>query len=104
VAAGQAAEAARRDAAQLRAVASLARAAAHEINNPLTAVLGGLALVNRKMKPDSQEAKWLGHAKDAAEDIRDIVKRMNRITSIEEVPSAGPLPDMLDIRKSSSSS
>jgi len=104
VAAGQAAEAARRDAAQLRAVAALARAAAHEINNPLTAVLGGLVLIGRAVKPDSEEAKWLANAKHAAEDIRDIVKRMNRITSIEEVPSAGPLPDMLDIRKSSSSS
>ena len=104
VAAGQAAEAARRDAAQLRAVTALARAAAHEINNPLTAVLGGLVLIGRKIKPDSEEAKWLDNAKHAAEQIRDIVKQMNRITSVEEVPSAGPLPDMLDIRKSSSSS
>jgi len=104
VAAGQAAEAARRDAAQLRAMTSLARAAAHEINNPLTAVLGGLVLIGRAVKPDSDEARWLANAKTAAEQIRDIVKRMNRITSIEEVPSAGPLPDMLDIRKSSSSS
>jgi signal transduction histidine kinase len=104
VAAGQAAEAARRDAAQLRAVTALARAAAHEINNPLTAVLGGLVLIGRKITPDSEEAKWLDNAKHAAEQIRDIVKQMNRITSIEEVPSAGPLPDMLDIRRSSSSS
>ena len=101
VAAGRAAEAARRDAAQLRAVTSLARASAHEINNPLTVVLGGLVLVTRGVKRDSEEAKWLANAKHAAEDIRDIVKRMNRITSIEEVPSAGSLPDMLDIRKSS---
>jgi signal transduction histidine kinase len=104
VVAGQAAEAARRDAAQLRAVTSLARAAAHEINNPLTAVLGGLVLIGRTVSPGSEEAKWLANARHAAEQIRDIVKHMNRITSIEEVPSAGPLPDMLDIRKSSSSS
>jgi signal transduction histidine kinase len=104
VAAGQAAEAARRDAEKLRAVTSLARMAAHEINNPLTAVLGGLVLIGRTVKPDSEEARWLANARHAAEDIRDIVKRMNRITSIEEVPTAGPLPDMLDIRKSSSSS
>ena len=101
VVAGQAAERARRDAAQLRAVTSLARAAAHEINNPLTAVLGGLVLVNRAIAPGSEEAKWLATAKHAAEDIRDIVRRMNQITSIEEVPTAGSLPDMLDIRKSS---
>jgi signal transduction histidine kinase len=102
VAAGQAAEAARRDAEKLRAVTSLARMAAHEINNPLTAVLGGLVLVGRTVKPDSEEAKWLSTAKHSAEEIRDIVKRMNRITSIEEVPSAGSLPNMLDIKKSSS--
>ena len=102
VAARQAVEAARRDAAQLRAVTALARAAAHEINNPLTAVLGGLVLINRTIKPDSEEAKWIANAKHAAEQIRDIVRHMNRITSIEEVPSAGPLPNMLDIKKSSS--
>jgi signal transduction histidine kinase len=102
VAARQAAEAARRDAAQLRAVTALARGAAHEINNPLTVVLGGLVLVHRGIKPDSEEAKWLATAKQAAEQIRDIVRRMNQITSIEEVPSAGPLPNMLDIKKSSS--
>jgi signal transduction histidine kinase len=101
VVAGQAAEAARRDAAELRAVASLARMAAHEINNPLTAVLGGLTLATRNMGPESNEAKWLNTARLGAEEIRDIVKRMNRITSLEETPSAGPLPPMLDIRKSS---
>jgi signal transduction histidine kinase len=95
-----AAEKARRDAAELRAVASLARAAAHEINNPLTAVLGGLALARRTLRPDSEEAKWVGSATEGAEQIRDIVKHMNRITQIEEVPAAGPLPPMLDIRKS----
>ena len=50
-----------------------------------------LVLIGRKVKPDSEEARWLDNAKHAAEEIRDIVKRMNRITSIEEVPSAGPL-------------
>jgi signal transduction histidine kinase len=100
VVASHAAEAARRDAAQLRAVASLARAAAHEINNPLTAVIGGLALANRTLKPGSEEAKWVAGARDGAEQIRDIVRHMNQITQLEEVPSAGPLPPMLDIRKS----
>ena len=59
-------------------------------------------LINRTIKPDSDEAKWIANAKHAAEQIRDIVRHMNRITSIEEVPSAGPLPNMLDIKKSSS--
>ena len=101
VVAAQAAEAARRDAAQLRAVAALAHAAAHEINNPLMAVVGGLALVARGVPTDSDQARWIAGAKGGADKIRDIVKRMNQITTVEEVPQQGALPPMLDIRKSS---
>jgi len=101
VVAGRAAEAARRDAAQLRAVTLLARAAAHEINNPLTAVLGGLGLAARKLTPDSEEAKWIDRAREGGERIRDIVARMNRITQVEEAPQIGALPPILDIKKSS---
>jgi signal transduction histidine kinase len=101
VVAGRAAEAARRDAAQLRAVTLLARAAAHEINNPLTAVLGGLGLVARKLPPDTEEGKWIERAREGGERIRDIVARMNRITQIEEAPQIGALPPILDIKKSS---
>jgi signal transduction histidine kinase len=97
----QAAEAARRDAAQLRAVTSLAHAAAHEINNPLMAIVGGLALVGRGVSEDSDQGRWLATAKAGADQIRDIVRRMNRITDVQEVPRQGALPPMLDIRKSS---
>jgi signal transduction histidine kinase len=94
-------ETARRDAAQLRAVTLLARAAAHEINNPLTAVMGGLGLVSRKLPPGSEEQGWIKTAREGSERIRDIVARMNRITQIEETVEQGMLPPMLDIRKSS---
>jgi len=97
----QAAEAARRDAAQLRAVTALAHAAAHEINNPLMAIVGGLALVGRGVSEDSDQGRWLATAKAGADQIRDIVRRMNRITDVQEVPRQGALPPMLDIRKSS---
>jgi diguanylate cyclase len=97
----QAAEAARRDAAQLRAVTALAHAAAHEINNPLMAIVGGLALVGRGVAEDSNQGRWLATAKAGADQIRDIVRRMNRITDVQEVPRQGALPPMLDIRKSS---
>ncbi|HEX6213079.1 MAG TPA: LytS/YhcK type 5TM receptor domain-containing protein [Methylomirabilota bacterium] len=100
----QQAEAARRDAAQLRAVNALARAAAHEINNPLMAIVGGLALVSRGVTPDSDEAKWLATVKAGSDQIRDIVTRMNQITTVEEVPRQDALPSMLDIRKSSAPS
>src|SRR3989442_14524925 len=67
VVAGRAAEAVCRDAAQLRAVTLLARAAAHEINNPLTVVLGGLGLAARKLTPDSEEVKWIDRAREGSE-------------------------------------
>src|SRR5207247_2531586 len=45
----QAAERDRREAAELRAVTSLARAAGHEIDNPLMIVTGGLACAARRL-------------------------------------------------------
>jgi signal transduction histidine kinase len=102
VVASYTAEAARRDTAQLRAVMLLAQAAAHEINNPLTAVMGGLGIVRRRLPAGTDEAQWIDRAYEGSERIADIVKRMNRITQIEEVPTVGSLPPMLDIRKSSS--
>jgi signal transduction histidine kinase len=104
VVAAQAAERARRESAQLRAVATLATAAAHEINNPLMAVIGGLSLVERGLAPDTDQARWVAGAKHGAEQIRDIVRRMNQITVLEEMPLHGALPPMLDIRKSSAAS
>jgi len=104
VVAAHAAEASRRETAQLRAVNALAHAAAHEINNPLMAVLGGRALVSRSVAAETDQAKWIGTAREGAERIRDIVRRMNHITTIEEAPRQGALPPMLDITKSSASS
>jgi signal transduction histidine kinase len=104
VVASHTAEAARRDAAQLRAVMLLAQAAAHEINNPLTAVMGGLSLVARNLPPTTPDGLWIQRAYEGGERIADIVKRMNRITQLEEVPQVGSLPPMLDIRKSSAPS
>ena len=104
VVAAQAAEQARREAAELRAVATLATAAAHEINNPLMAVIAGLALVERSVAANTDQARWIAGARHGAEQIRDIVTRMNRITVLEEMPLRGALPPMLDIRKSSTSS
>jgi signal transduction histidine kinase len=100
----QTAEAARRDAAQLRAVNALAHAAAHEINNPLMAIVGGLALVARDVRPDSDQARWLATAKAGSDQIRDIVQRMNQITTVKDVSRQGALPPMLDITGSSTSS
>jgi len=97
----EAAEAAQREAADLRAVALLASAAAHEINNPLTVVVGSLELLSRHVGADNQERRWLDRANAAARRIRDIVARMTRITRIERSEARPGLPPMLDIHKSS---
>jgi len=99
----QAAEAARREAAELRAVTLLARAAAHEINNALMVVAGGLAILARRLPPESEDAQWAARARDGVNRVKDIVVRMNAITQIEEVPGRGFLEPMLDIRRSSGS-
>jgi PAS domain S-box-containing protein len=86
---------------ELRSIARLANAAAHEINNPLTLVLGRLAMLRDDpgLGPESRErvAQMLG----AAERIREIVIDMNRLTRVQLFEHTGRgLPEMIDIRKS----
>jgi PAS domain S-box-containing protein len=81
----------------LRSVAELANAASHEINNPLTIVLGQLALLEKgRTAPGAIE-----RARAAALRIRDIVRHMTRITRLERSEGWSPsLPPMLDLRRS----
>jgi signal transduction histidine kinase len=101
VAGAQRTEAAREEAAQMRAVTLLARAAAHEINNPLMIVYGALGFVARVVSEGTKEAEWVGRARENSDRIRDIVVKMNQITQIVATEQRGALPPMLDIRKSS---
>jgi signal transduction histidine kinase len=94
-------EAAEREAAALRSVTMLANAAAHEINNPLTSVVGHLDLLSPQVPPGTREAEWLKRAKDASLRISEIVARMRHITHLEPMESPGHLPPTLDIEKSS---
>ena len=96
----QTAETARRESVELRAITLLARAAAHEINNPLTIVLGGLSLVGKRLPPGTEDAQWIERAREGAQQIQEIVGRMNNITQVAEFEHEGLLPPMLDIKKS----
>jgi PAS domain S-box-containing protein len=92
-------EAALREAETLRSVASLAVAAAHEINNPLTVVWGELQLLSREAG-----ARWGGRVAamiEALERIREVVVRMNQITRLVPAERQRHLPEMLDLGKSS---
>ncbi len=92
------AEEAELQAARLRAVADLAAAAAHEINNPLTVIVANLSVP----RPEGELAQRLDGALEAARRIQEIVDRMARIEQIHMAEQTSPyLPSMLDIRKSS---
>jgi len=79
----------------------VSNAAAHEINNPLTVIVGSLELLQRRVNGDTQGEKWVGRAVTAAERIRDIIARMTHITRLSPAESAPGVPAMLDIRRSS---
>ncbi|HXA94391.1 MAG TPA: cache domain-containing protein [Candidatus Dormibacteraeota bacterium] len=86
---------------ELRSIAKLANAAAHEINNPLTLVIGRLALLQDDpgLSPEARQRIAQVHA--AAERIREIVIDMNHLTRVELFEHSGHgLPEMIDIRKS----
>src|SRR5215831_2132389 len=93
------AEAALRDAETLRSVASLAVAAAHEINNPLTVVGGELQLLAREA--ESSWSSRITRMLEALERIREVVLRMNQINRLVPAERQRHLPEMLDLGKSS---
>lgn len=94
------AEEARREAEAMKAITELARATAHEINNPLTALIGNLELLRTEGLAESEKPKWVEVAVEMGFRIRDIVARLMRITR-REVDRDIPEMPMLDIRKSS---
>ena len=90
--------------AELRAIALLANAAAHEINNPLAVVMGALELLRANVPADGAEGRFLTRGLEAVDRIKDIVTRMTRITRVERLPGDDErLPALLDIRRSSES-
>ena len=94
------AEEAERRAEALRAVAHLANAAAHEINNPLTVIGGRLELLARGLGRDDPMQLAIRDAMAASRRISEIVAHMRRITRLEVVQPSSGLPPILDLRRS----
>jgi PAS domain S-box-containing protein len=91
-----------REAESLRAVAKLANAAAHEINNPLTVVGGNIHLLAARLgdRPDLQ--RYFDRALRGVQSIAEMVSHMARITRLAplaHLDTAG-VP-ILDLRGSS---
>jgi len=97
----EALDAARREVLDLRAITLVANAAAHEINNPLTVIVGSIELLQRRLSGDPSESKWIDRAIESAQRIREIIARMTRITRVEASGTFPGVPAMLDIRRSS---
>jgi PAS domain S-box-containing protein len=96
----EAAEAAAREAQELRAATLVASTAAHEINNPLAIVIGSLDLLLRQVPTTGRERQLVDRAVSAGERIRDIVTRMTKIRRIAEGKQTPSLPSMLDLQRS----
>jgi PAS domain S-box-containing protein len=93
------AEAAIRELDIRRYVASLAAAAAHEINNPLTVVVGYVQVL-----ADEVDATGRGRIDEilkAVSRIQEIVTRMKRVKRVELTEKVLYLPEMLDLSRSS---
>ena len=97
----RAAETVQREAGELRAATLLARAAAHEINNPLAVIMGYLQIMAERPGEGAKDGKSVAPMLDAAKRIRDSVERLNGIIRIEPTEAGGGVPPILDTRKSS---
>jgi PAS domain S-box-containing protein len=94
------AEQAQRRTEALRSATLLAGAAAHEINNPLSVIIGRTQMLMEAVEAASPLRRHLQAVLWAAEKIQDIVVRMAQITRIEVAPEREGLPAILDIRRS----
>jgi PAS domain S-box-containing protein len=95
-------EAAEREAENLRAVASLASATAHEINNPLTVIIGNLQLLREALSDRATAEVYADRVQRGVQRIREMVEHMRQITRLEPLKEldTGGLPT-LDLRRSS---
>jgi PAS domain S-box-containing protein len=89
-----------REAEALRAVARLANAAAHEINNPLAVISGHLTILERRLAADPDVVARIEKARAAWKKIAEIITRMGRITRLELSSQTPGLPPILDLRRS----
>ena len=89
------------EAEALRSVGQLALATAHEINNPLTVIMASLQLMVTRGQVPEPAAAYVQRAIKSAEQIRDIVRNMSRITRLELSRQAPQLPAVIDLSKSS---
>jgi PAS domain S-box-containing protein len=83
-------------------VAELAGAAAHELNQPLTSIMGYAQLIERQSPKDAVHLRAVRVILSEAERMADIVKKIGKITKYETTDYVGTAR-MLDLERASSS-
>jgi len=83
-------------------VAELAGAAAHELNQPLTSIMGYAQLVQRQSPADAQHLRPIGIILSEAERMAGIVKKIGRLTKYETIDYVGSAR-MIDLDRSAAS-
>jgi PAS domain S-box-containing protein len=80
-------------------VAELAGAAAHELNQPLTSIIGYAQLIQRQSEREAPHLRAVGVIMSEAERMAGIVKRIGRITKYETTEYVGSAK-IVDLEKS----
>jgi PAS domain S-box-containing protein len=81
-------------------VAELAGAAAHELNQPLTSVMGYAELLRKKMRPEEPHYRGIDTIWNEANRMAEIVRKIGRITRYETKAYVGGA-QILDLDKAS---
>jgi signal transduction histidine kinase len=82
-------------------VASLANAAAHEINNPLAVIAGHLAILEKRLTGSPEFGRRLEKMSKACRRISEMIEHRGRVTRLELYQLSPGLPPTLDLRRSS---
>jgi PAS domain S-box-containing protein len=83
-------------------VAELAGAAAHELNQPLTSIMGYAQLVQRQTKGEAPHLRAIGIILSESERMAGIVKKIGRLTKYETTDYVGSAR-MIDLDRSAAS-
>ena len=83
-------------------IAELAGTTAHELNQPLTSVMGYAELLRKKMQPDDANFRAVDIILREAERMAEIVRKIGRITRYETKAYVGST-QILDLDKSTNS-
>lgn len=82
-------------------IVALAGAAAHELNQPLTSVMGYAELLRRRFQPEDYAFRPVEAIFREAERMAEIVRKIGKITRYETMPYVGT-SQILDLDKASS--